>query len=116
MGMAHLLYIYDDGIRDAADDADAHEQIASQVGTGVLKLCLDPDYRSLPSGEIVRVTRASTEGHGNAINHCDRVHAGGEEVYMWSGNRLASIGDLDDDELERLSEIVSEERRRRADS
>jgi len=115
MGKAHILYLYDDGISPSLTD-DKREKLRSQVGEGVLKVCTDPDFGLLPSGETIRKTSAKVGHHMNAINFCSTLRSTEAEVFSWSENRLAKMEDLDDDEFRRLFEQVRHEKQRRTSS
>lgn len=113
MGLAHVMYFHHDGIRDAKESDEKWDELRPEVGEAVLKLCLDPDEKIVPPAERERVTSEKVGHHSNAANFCDKVHASEQEVYAWSGNRLAKLGDLSDEEFRGILQQVMEEKSRR---
>jgi hypothetical protein len=113
MGFAHVMYFHHDGIRDAEDSDEKWDELRSELGEAVLKLCLDPDERMIPPGKKERVTSEEVGRHSNAANFCDKPHSTEQEVYAWSGNRLAKLGDLSDDEFRGILQQVMIEKGRR---
>ena len=99
MGHAHILYIYNDGIRDVKNQPDKHPEYAKAVGEAVLKLCLNPDYASTPEGQE-RVTWHSVFNHGNCVEYAGEVHSTDALCYVWLRNGLRTLDQLNDDELD----------------
>jgi hypothetical protein len=116
MAHTYLVYIYDHELRRAQRSEEKWKDLCPEIGDAVLTVCVDPETTMEPEDGVLREVRKTSHKVGNnsnAVNFCDKVHAGQLEVYGWAGNRLASIEDLHDDELRDVSEKVSEEMRRR---
>ena len=47
MAMAHLLFVFDDGIVHAKDSEIGFTRFAKALGEAVLKLCLEPIHDGL---------------------------------------------------------------------
>ncbi len=105
MGYAHIIWVYDDGIRDAKHSKGRWDRLRSEVGEAVLQVSLGG-----PSG----VKSANVLGHGNCVNRSDEVHSTDVRAYLWSGNCLTPLHRVDEDDFAILSRLVSEERQRRA--
>lgn len=105
MGYAHIIWVYDDGIRDAEHSKDHRNRLRSEVGEAVLQVSLGG-----PRG----VKSANVLGHGNCVNRSDEVHSTDARAYLWSGNCLTPLHRLDDEDFAILSRLVSEEHQRRS--
>lgn len=100
MGLAYILWVQDDGVRDAKDDP---EKYSKAVGEAVLQLCKSAQWSSdVPSS-------ASVLNQHNCINRAGEQHSDWQAVYLWAGNCLWSAHDLTDKGLERARELIDEE-------
>lgn len=107
------MYFHHDGIRDAKGSGEKWDELRPELGEAVLKLCLDPDEMLIAPGEKKRVTSEGVGHHSNTANFCGKVHSTEQETYAWSGNRLAKLGDLSDDEFRGILRQVMIEKSRR---
>jgi hypothetical protein len=112
MPMAHLLFVFDDGIVQAKVSEIGFTRHAVALGEAVLKLCLEPIREWTESG-LRRVTSATVLNHGNCVNWVDEVQSMEQRVYMWSGNCLRPLAKLSDDELQNAKDLLDEEIRGR---
>ncbi len=96
MGYAHVLWIYEDAVRNANE---SDERLAMEVGRAVLAAC-----RERRGGATPRPF--SVFSFSNAVNWVDRVDAGAKAVYAWSGNRLAPMEHLGSTEREAVTESL----------
>lgn len=103
MGYAHILTIYEDGIRDAKQPKNAQNYLDA-VGGAVLKLCLNPDKMQTPEG-IQPVTSEPILNHSNCVNHDATVHSTDEQVFIWAGNCLQTLNQLDDERVEEAQRL-----------
>ena len=113
MAMAHLLFVFDDGIVHARNSEIGFTRYAEALGEAVLKLCLEPIREWTESG-LRRVTSATVLNYGNCAHWVDEVHSTEQRVYMWSANCLRPLAKLSEDELQNAQDILDEERRRRS--
>jgi hypothetical protein len=112
MGISYVMTVFDDAIRDANKPDSKKDKICHDLAEGILKLCLDPDYESVPDG-LGRITSTTIENHGNGLNFVDEIHSSEWGIYLWGENCLRKIYDLDDFGFEKLLEIVKKEEQRR---
>ena len=112
MPMAHLLFVFDDGIVQAKVSEIGFTRHAVALGEAVLKLCLEPVREWTDSG-LGRVTSATVLNYGNCAHWVDEVHSMEQRVYMWSGNCLRPLAKLSDDELQIAKVLLDGETRRR---
>ena len=101
MGYAYIIWVYDDGIRDAKPSTDYWGRLRTEVGEAVLQVSLR------------HVKSAAVLGHGNCVNRADEVHSTSERAYLWSRNCLTPLDRLKDGDFALLSRLVSEEHQRR---
>ena len=113
MAMAHLLFVFDDGIVHAKNSEAEFTRHAEALGKSVLKLCLEPIREWTESG-LTRVTSATVLNYGNCAHWVDEVHSMEQRVYMWSGNCLRPLAKLSDGELRNAQDRLDDERRRRS--
>lgn len=109
MGMAHLIWVYEDGIEDALIDPQSWKERAEQVGEAVLQVTLSRHH----TNDRPTVDKAGVGSHANCVQHCDHVHSGNAGVYLWLGNCLRRMQELDENGLATLEEMIAKERRRR---
>ncbi len=112
MGISYVMWVYDDGIRQAERSEEQRNKIQSALGEAVLKVCLKPDYESTEQG-FERVTWSQVNNFGNCVNLVDEVHSNDLGVYLWGSNCLAKIQDLDDKDLVTAKQIIDDEMARR---
>lgn len=113
MGRAYITYIYDDGIRHAAESPEAWENVAEELGTATLELCLDPKKHFDASEGLVRTTHHKIASLENCLNLVADVHSSDEEVYLWGNNCLRSITCLSREELVATARLINWELKRR---
>jgi hypothetical protein len=113
MGMAHVLYAYEDGIRGSKDPGGNRAKYVQALGEALLNLCLSPVYERTEKGPA-RVTDAAILNHESCLNWVDEIHSEQERLYMWYGNCLRSVADLADEELNRAKQLLDEETNRRS--
>jgi len=112
MGYGRIFVVYEDGIQEAERSVEAWDRLRPEVGEAVLKVCFD---RTL-SLEGERVFESHRVGHhGNCVTHVDEKHGTDEELYLWGLGCLRPLGKLHDSDLDRAEELLSAERRRRAE-
>lgn len=99
MGMAYILWIYDDAVRDAKYEPDKYSQA---VGEAVLSLCRSAQWSEVP-------TSATVLNHHNCVNRAGEQHSDWQAVYLWAGNCLWSASNMSDMALERAKELIDEE-------
>ena len=115
MGYAHLMWVLEDGIREAKNHPEEAPKYVEQVGAAVLKLCLDPTMMQTPDG-LQPVTSEPVANHANCINHAAKLHSTDEEIFVWAGNCPRTLDQIPDDQLEgvrRLFEARYEKRKKR---
>ena len=95
MGMAYILYIYDDAIRDAKY---GREKYRNAVGDAVLDLC--QMYAQNKSAPVLN--------HSNGVNLVTQTDGTWTGVYLWSNNCLRSLHDLTTEELIQAKNIIQE--------
>ncbi len=93
MGYAKLLWIYEDGIRHPSDD------LSERVGDAVLNVCT----RGAKSAPV--------RNHNNCVNLAGEAHSTEAQVYLWVGNCLRPIYQLDDDRIELAAELIRQIKR-----
>jgi len=49
----------------------------------------------------------------NCVNWVDEIHYQQKQVYLWSGNCLRKISDLDDEELKDVRDLLNSEAQNR---
>jgi hypothetical protein len=74
MGMAHVLYVYEESIVHSRDSETERTKYAEPLGHAVLELCLNPLYERTEKGPA-RVTSENLFNHGNCVNWVDEVHS-----------------------------------------
>ena len=107
MGEAYLMWIYDDGVRDALGSAEEWAEMEAAVGKAALKLCLRPDYWLNPrTMKMQRMPAHPVGNHGDCVYLCDEVHSSDEKAYLWKGNCLRPFSELSDKELELAERLL----------
>ena|SRR5215471_13133796 len=100
MGYAHVLWVYDDALRQEGIDSD--------LGAAILKVCSNPDFESTAEGKKF-IRDVPVRAHGNAVNWVDDPYSSDERVYFWSENCLRRITELEERHLERIRSLVEAE-------
>jgi hypothetical protein len=59
------------------------------------------------------IDSASVGNHANCVNRCDKVHSTWTGLYLWSGNCLRPLHELDADDLKTVEQLLLEELQRR---
>jgi hypothetical protein len=116
MGYAHLLWIYEDGIRHVEQYPEDAPKYREAIGAAVLKLCLEPAMMQTPQG-IQPVTHEPIFNQGNCVNHAATLHSTDEQVFIWARNRPRTLDQLNDDEIDgakRLFDALYERRKNRS--
>jgi hypothetical protein len=109
MGTSHILYLYDDALTPARDDPSLRDSLALDLGRAILGLTLDPDYLTdddAKDNQPQRLTWTRVGSHGNALHWCDEVHSGEVRVYVWAGNCLRELGELDKSLTPALRDVI----------
>ena len=99
MGIAHILWVYEDGLTH-------HDRgvLAPAVGEAVVDLCMNPIMTSTPEG--LRPLRSRPVlNHGNCINKAAELRSVDEQIFVWAGNCLRPLYDLDNDGLDRAKAL-----------
>jgi hypothetical protein len=108
MGNAHVLYLYEDALRFAEAGMEVSSELAEEIGRSVVKLCMDPHFAMEPEGPR-RVTWHPIGKSGNALNWVDDPHSTEARAYLWAGNTLQPLRDLDLERLHELKALVERE-------
>ncbi|OGW42862.1 MAG: hypothetical protein A2Y66_01520 [Nitrospirae bacterium RBG_13_41_22] len=113
MGNAHILYVYEDGIRNAVTmDNKIIEEKATELGTAILKVSLVPGYHTGDDGPE-RIRSHPLHSHGNCVNHVDDPHSTEAKLYLWFRNCLRPIHKLKTDELAVAKSIIDDQLKER---
>lgn len=115
MGHAHILTIHEDGIRSVKQHPDDRRKYRDAIGDAVLKLCLNPDMMETPEGPQP-VTSEAVLNQDGCVRHDARIHSTDEHVFIWAGNCLRTLNQLDDEQVEgakRLFDALYEQRKHR---
>ena len=100
MGLSYILWVQDDGVREAKYEP---EKYTKAVGEAVLKLCKSSQLSNdVPSS-------ASVLNNHNCIMRAGEQHSDWQAIYLWAGNCLWSASDMSDKGLERARELIEEE-------
>lgn len=99
MGTTHILYLYDDALalaRDDPDDPEARDALALDLGRAILELTMTPDFMTETENQSPhRITWKRIGTHGNALHWCDEVHSSEVRLYVWAGNCLRELTNLE---------------------
>ena len=106
MGYAHIITVYDDGIRSAKTGSVFDPEYLQSVGSGVLKLCLDPAFGEDANGRF-QVTWHRVGHMENCLNWIGEVHSSERELFLWAENCLRKAGDLTSDQLREVQSEIS---------
>lgn len=111
MGIAHILYVYEDGL-NCYDQQKTEEA----VGAAVMAVCLNPE-KTYSGINPLKPRVAPVLGAGNCVNRAAEVHSTDEQIFVWARNCLRTLDQLRDEEVEsakQLFDALYEERRRHA--
>jgi len=105
MGLAYVLWVHDDAVRDAHRDAEQSWKWKLEVGEAVLELC-----RPRMSRRDVEIRSRPVRNHSNGVNLAGQgeVHSTSEQIYLWSRNCLRASYELSLEELEIARDLVNE--------
>jgi hypothetical protein len=107
MGLAHIMVVRDDVIRNA--EVSEEKQLETAVGAAVVQLCLDPAYEETAEGHV-RITDAAVLNHSNGISCVGEVGSSDVRVFAWIGNCLRPIADLPQEDLDLIKNIVERQK------
>lgn len=110
MGMAHIIWVHEDGIERSLRSNAEWVKLGRAVGDAVLQVSLS---RHHTRGDR-EVNSASVLNSGDCVNHCDHGHSTDSRLYYWGSNCLRRLDQLEDDEFTVVESIVADERKRRA--
>ena len=105
MGNSHILWIHNDGIREAKNNPEAAAKLEQPLGKAVLKVCLDPYYEAIPEGGK-RVNSEAVLNYGNCVCWAGEPHHTDEQIFVWGRNCLRTPDQLDDAELESAKRLL----------
>jgi len=111
MGNAHIFTFYEDGLRLAAEKGG--EGVERELGRAILDLALNPELITEPTGETVRLSRKPLGSHGNCVNWVADPHSSEEKLFLWGGNCLRGLRQLDDESLKAAQRLLEDEVARR---
>lgn len=97
MGIAYILTVYDDGVRDAKHNPSKYR---TAVGDAVLSVCR-PHMDSPPPV-------APVLNHTNCVKRVGEQHSTWQQVYLWQANCLRAVHELSLDELAVARQIIDE--------
>ncbi len=112
MGYTKILWIYEDGLKEASESREKWEKYKEEIGQAVLKLCLDPDYISTPNG-LKTVKSHKVFNNFNCVNLCDDIDSRDHRLYVWQGNCLKPFSDLNNEEMVKAEGLLTKEKKRR---
>jgi hypothetical protein len=107
MGIAHILWIYEDGLRLGKSKRDS-ERDSAALGRAIYSLCDHRDIAETPEGRQL-ITHKPLFEMGNCVNWCDEAHSSQTKAYLWSGNCLRSASQLEADEVIQLQTLINVE-------
>jgi hypothetical protein len=108
MGIAYLMWIYDDALDQVTPDSPDWAKSCVELGEAVLRLTHDVGYFA---GAGPKRRTAHALGHtAKAVNYCDEAHSADQRVYLWSGNRLCRLSRAGDDEVVFAEEELAQEK------
>jgi len=111
MGHVHLFTFYEDGLRLAAEKGG--EEIERELGRAILDLALNPKLITEPTGETVRLSHKPLGAHGNCVKWVAAPHSSEETLFLWAGNCLRDLRQLEDESLKATQKLLEEEIGRR---
>ena len=95
MGICHIVCVREDALTLNKNRPD---EAMSAIGQGIRDLCLEPEHATTPQG-LKRVRSHSVLNHGNGLRHAGEVHSNDETVFIWGGNCLQTLAELDDKQV-----------------
>lgn len=110
MGMAHILWVYEDGLTLNSEKGD---RLEAALGQAVFKLCMNPDYAATEHGtQRIRSHKVLNQFAG--VCHLESVHSSDRRLFVWADNCLRGVGDLTDEELQDARALFEAELARRS--
>lgn len=105
MGLAYVLWVYDDAVRDVDRDSDLAGKSKLEIGEAILELC-----RPRMARRDVEVRSHPVRNHSNGVNLAGQgeVHSTWDQVYLWSRNCLRASYELTVEELETAKAVIEE--------
>ena len=96
MGITHIVTVRDDGL---TMNAAKGQELESAVGEAVVTVCVKPQFAGTERGPE-RITWHPVMNHGNCVQHVTEMHSSEEQIFIWAGNRLRSLQELRDEEID----------------
>ncbi|MFO8020722.1 MAG: hypothetical protein R6U96_19015 [Promethearchaeia archaeon] len=100
MGVKDIIKIVEDAFLGYEKPYYENEVLCKKVGKAVLQVI--SEMRRIQTNK----TYASVLNHSNAVQFIDQVEESDQRVYIWKGNTLRNIQDLDDQDLALVAEIL----------
>lgn len=95
MGICHIVCVREDALKMNEDRPD---ELVSAIGQGIRTLCVDPEHAVTPVG-AKRVRSATVLNAGGGLQHAGEVHSTDEQIFVWSGNCLRTLDELNDEQV-----------------
>ena len=108
MGVAHIMFVHEDGIGQQGQDAASRAAFQKEVGSAVLKLCLDASYAQGPDG-VSRLRSHGLRSHGNAVNWVDAADSSETRVFVWDRNCLQTLSEVSGQGLAAAEALIERE-------
>jgi hypothetical protein len=108
MGVAHIMYVYEDGIKQPPKDVSDVAAFQQEIGAAVLKVCLDASYANTPDG-LLRLRSHGLRSHSNAVNWVDEVLSTQTRLFIWDQNCLQTLSEASDEELAAAKRLIERE-------
>lgn len=103
MGQAHLICVRDDGLKFSPPT-----DLPTQVGAAVVHMCTATEvYFPADRGTPGKV--AAIGAMTNCIEHVDHVHSSDRRLYLWIGNCLRPLHEVNVDDLHVAQELLAAE-------
>lgn len=106
MGYGHMLMVREDAIR-TEPAGKTSDDLALAVGRAVLSLCLERERIPDDQGGWRRRWFAPVLNYSSGIEWAGERHTNEEDLFLWAGNCLRPISDVDRAVLERIHEKVT---------
>src|SRR5262245_40885996 len=101
MGMAHVLYIYEDGIRNNTPE------IADAVGKAIMYVCLDIEAMASAGSPTAR-RHTAVLNCGNCVNWVAEVHSTDSKLFLWTGTTLRPLDQLSDHDVDKARALLDD--------
>lgn len=135
MSTAHVIWIYDNGIKSAVNSDAEWKHLVPEIGDAILQVCtgdvgakraIDKEIDFVYKGgsqlakamieqltakrkSIQRIASVAIYNHGNCVNHCSEINANDSQLFLWSENCLQRLEDISAKDLQNVQKIISEE-------